>query len=198
MDEPRDLVDVAVTIAREAGKLLMQDLAVGRFGGEVEAKSSRELVSRVDRASESLIRQLVAEVAPDHEVLGEEQGLEGDSDASHRWIVDPLDGTTNYLHGHPFFAVSIGVEARDAGLVAAVVHAPCLGETFFAAKGDGAYLNTRAIRLIVSGAERLDDALLATGFAYDRAKYPNEQRFLRMLAAARGIRRCGSAALDLA
>lgn len=202
MLEPEDLMDTAVEIAREAGKLLMADLPLGRFRGDVESKGGRELVSRVDRASEALVRKLVAETHPDHAVFGEEEGATGDAaEAPYRWIVDPLDGTTNYLHGHPVFAVSIGVEALsgdEPGLVAGVVYAPYMSEVFCAARGFGAFLNSKAIRLSVSDTASLDEAILATGFAYDRERWPNEQNFLRLLKDGLGIRRCGAAALDFA
>ena len=202
MLEPEALMDTAVEIAREAGKLLMADLPLGRFRGDVENKGGRELVSRVDRASEALVRKLVAEAHPDHAVFGEEEGASGDvAEAPYRWIVDPLDGTTNYLHGHPVFAVSIGVEALvgdEPGLVAGVVHAPYMSEVFCAARGVGAFLNSKTIRLEVSDTASLDEAILATGFAYDRDRWPNEQNFLRLLKDGLGIRRCGAAALDFA
>lgn len=196
--QPRELCTTAVDVAIEAGKLLMADLPLGKWTGEIEDKGAGELVTRVDRASEALIRRLVRDAYPEHVVLGEEAGQD-DGEHTHRWIVDPLDGTTNYLHGHPFFAVSIAVErVADAQLLAAVVHAPYLGETYFAAHGDGAFLNTRAISIRTTGTDSLGDALLATGFAYDRDRYPNYDNFVRIASASRGVRRCGSAALDLA
>jgi myo-inositol-1(or 4)-monophosphatase len=205
MIEPEELMDAAVDIAREAGKVLMADLPLGRFGGDVQSKGGRELVSRVDHASEALVRKLVRESYPDHVVFGEEgdgeDGAPTDEDAPYRWIVDPLDGTTNYLHGLPIFAVSIGIEKRqgdDAGLVAGVVFLPYLSEVFCAARGKGAFMNSKTIRIEVSKTEALDDAILATGFAYDRARWPNEDNFLRLLADARGVRRMGSAAVDFA
>jgi myo-inositol-1(or 4)-monophosphatase len=200
MSEEEALMDCAVDIACEAGKLLMADLPLGRFRGEVETKGGRELVSRVDRASEALIRRLVAEVYPSHSVLGEELGEdEVDEPAPYRWIVDPLDGTTNYLCGHPIFAVSIGVQrSSDGAIVAGVVHVPYMSETFCAARGVGAFMNSKSIRLSVSDTSELDDAILATGFPYDRKRWPNEDNFLRLLAESRGIRRCGAAAVDFA
>ncbi len=195
--DPEALADDAIDIAREAGKLLMADLPLGRWRGDVELKDGLELVSRVDRASEALIVARIAERYPDHDVLGEE-GARSDGAGPYRWIVDPLDGTINYLHGHPMFAVSIAVQGRAGGIEAAVVHVPHLGEMFFAARGKGAFLNSRSIGLSVSETRALDDALVATGFAYDRQRWPNEDNFVRMLGASRGIRRCGAAAIDLA
>ncbi len=205
-DDPRpaDLAELAGSIARRAGRLLMDNLPFGRFRGPIETKGGRELVSRVDRESEELILAAIAEAYPEHAVLGEEGGarlapLEG---ARYRWIVDPLDGTTNYLHGHPFFAVSIGVEQRlpDAvpTIVAGAVFAPYFGELFLAARGIGAFLNTPVIPLTVSDTATLDDALVSTGFAYERERWPNDARFIRVSEQTRGVRRCGAAALDLA
>jgi myo-inositol-1(or 4)-monophosphatase len=193
-----ELADVAIEIAREAGRLLMSELPMGRFRGTIERKEGRELVSRVDRAAEALIARRLAEAFPDHAMLGEEQGLvQENGEADHTWIVDPLDGTTNFLHGHPIFAVSMAV-LRKGELVAAVVHAPYLSEMYFAGAGEGAFLNTRSLRLATSATRTLDDALVATGFAYDRARHPNYENFVRVAERANGIRRCGAAALDLA
>ncbi len=196
-ESPKELAEYAVDIAREAGKLLMRELPLGRYRGEIEDKGGGELVSKVDRASEALIRRMVASVYPDHAVLGEEGGQDGDGSHTHRWIVDPLDGTTNFLHGHPFFAVSIAVE-REGEVIAAAVHVPYASETFFATRGDGAYLNSRAIRLRCSTTTTLEHALVATGFSNDRRRFPNDDNFVRVAPRARGMRRCGAAAIDLA
>jgi myo-inositol-1(or 4)-monophosphatase len=124
--------------------------------------------------------------------------------APYRWIVDPLDGTTNFLHGHPMFAVSIAVERlhpdapKPAHLVAAVIYLPYFSEIYIAAEGQGAYMNSRTIRLGVSTATDLSDALVATGFAYERERFPNYDNFVRIADKTRGIRRCGAASIDLA
>lgn len=175
----------------------MAELPLGRYRGEIEDKGGGELVTRVDRASEALIRELVADVYPDHAVLGEEGGEKGNGAHAYRWIVDPLDGTTNFLHGHPFFAVSIAVE-HAGDIVAAAVHLPYFSETYFAARGEGAHMNSRQIAIHTSTTASLDDALVATGFAYDRERYPNYDNFVRIAQRTRGIRRCGAAAVDLA
>lgn len=201
---PTELADFAATIARRAGRLLMNHLPHGRYRGAIESKSARELVSQVDRDSEALIVAAIAEAYPEHAVVGEEGGAQASplASARYRWIVDPLDGTTNFLHGHPFFAVSIGVARVETGappeLVAGVVFAPAFGELFLAARGVGAFLNTPALPLRVAETVTLNDALVATGFAYDRARWPNERRFARVSEVACGVRRCGAAALDLA
>jgi myo-inositol-1(or 4)-monophosphatase len=196
-----EVAETAVDIAREAGRLLMRELPLGRFRGAIEHKEGRELVSRVDRAAEALIADRVGEAFPGHAILGEEGGLAGgDGEAEHTWIVDPLDGTTNFLHGHPMFAVSIALArfVPSFELLAAVVHLPYLSETYFAGAGEGAFLNTSSLRLAVSDANELADALVATGFAYDRERFPNYDNFVRVADRSRGIRRCGAASVDLA
>jgi len=201
---PTELAEFAGAVARRAGRLLMNHLPFGRFGGAIETKAGRELVSYVDRASEELIVEAIAATYPNHAVLGEEGGarLAPVESAPYRWILDPLDGTTNFLHGHPFFAVSIGVERlhveHGPEIVAAAVFAPYFGELFVAAQGMGAFMNTPAVMLKVSNTPRLDEALVATGFAYERERWPNEERFSRASEATSGVRRCGAAALDLA
>ncbi len=193
----------------------MNNLPFGRFRGEIETKGARELVSRVDRESEALIFAEIAAAYPDHAFLGEESGagLAPVERARYRWIVDPLDGTTNYLHGHPFFAVSIGVERlaldephgvsvgsslRAPDMVAAAVFAPYFGELFVAARGMGAFVNTPVTALKVSDTLSLEESLVSTGFAYERERWPNDERFVRASDVTRGVRRCGAAALDLA
>ena len=202
------LAELAAEVAAEAGKLLMAQLPLGRWTDAIEHKAGRELVTRVDRDSERLIVRRIREARPDDAISAEEGGVVAgaSANAAYRWIIDPLDGTTNFLHGHPMFAVSIGVErfAEDGrhtdgpDLVAAAVRLPYLGETYLAARGVGSFLNSLSIRLEVSSTEVLDDALVATGFAYDRQRHPNYDNFTALARAARGIRRCGAAAVDLA
>jgi myo-inositol-1(or 4)-monophosphatase len=190
----------------------MAELPLGRWRGSgVERKSSRELVSRVDRAAERLIVDGLRDAFPDHAILGEEGGVVAGArpDVEWRWHVDPIDGTTNFLHGHPFFCVSIALERMAATaapeaavprpeMVVAAIYLPYVDELYFAEQGGGAHLNTRALSLAVSPATELDDALVATGFAYDRERFPNFRNFERVAAASLGIHRCGSAAIDLA
>jgi myo-inositol-1(or 4)-monophosphatase len=156
---------------------------------------SRDLVSEADLAAE---RVILAGIPAGDRVLAEESGGPDDVDAPGRlWIVDPLDGTVNYLHGLPFWAVSIGV--FEGGVpTAAVVHSPRLGLTFTAARGEGAWLSGQ--RLEVSHTDQIGEALLATGFSYNRNVHPdnNMQSFQRLALAAADVRRLGSAALDLA
>lgn len=179
--------------ARQAGALLRGLL--GRHIG-VRSKDVRSnLVTDADTQSEALIRSLIAERFPDDVVLGEESGTTG-HDARHRWIVDPLDGTTNYAHGYRCFCVSIAVE-RDGNLEAGVVYDPTADEEYVAQRGAGAECN--GMRLQVSHRVELADALLVTGFPAHRVDDPiaNLKPFGDFVRAAQAIRRDGSAALDL-
>jgi myo-inositol-1(or 4)-monophosphatase len=162
----------------------------------VDLKGDKDLVTEVDRESERLIVDYLLTRFPQHAILAEE-GEYPPGDSSLRWIIDPLDGTTNYAHGFPWFCVSIGLEA-DGELVAAVIYNPISDELFTATRGCGAFLNGR--KLCVSGQSPLKNSLLGTGFPYDCATDPanNFDNFIAFQKAARGIRRAGAAALDLA
>lgn len=164
-------------------------------GFALESKTGpTDLVTQADRESEEAIRSLLLERFPDHVVLGEEGGQEGHSEF--RWIVDPLDGTVNYAHSFPFYAVSIALEVGGEVVVGAVLDT-ARGELFTALKGEGAFQNGRPIR--VSSTATLIGSLLATGFPYDVAKdAENLTYFQRALAKGLTVRRPGAAALDLA
>jgi myo-inositol-1(or 4)-monophosphatase len=191
---PRPAINVAVRAARAAGAIILRYLT--RVEGlAVEEKSRHDYVSEVDRLAEAEIVKELRRAYPDHAVLGEESGQTGKSDKV--WIVDPLDGTHNYLRGFPHFCVSIGF--RDHGdLVYGVIYDPLRDELFTASKGDGAYLNDRRIR--VAKRETLAGALLCTGYPYRQREHLNTQLDITraMLGQAEDIRRTGSAALDLA
>jgi myo-inositol-1(or 4)-monophosphatase len=182
-------------IAREAGALLMQYFHQGL---KIEYKGDADLVTAADRASETLIRQRITEQFPGHDVLGEEQGL-NDQGSDYRWYVDPLDGTTNFAHGYPVFCVSMGLEHRsgtEAKRIAGVVYDPTRDELFAAQKGQGAQLNGKPIH--VSKASQLKECLLATGFpSHKRHKNPNIHFYHQITLRTHGVRRAGSAALDL-
>ena len=189
-----ELIDLAVDAALAAGALLL-----ARFRApakRVGSKSSAtDMVSDADRASEGLIRERLGSARPGDGIIGEEHGSEPGTSGL-RWIVDPLDGTTNFLFGVPQWCVSIACE-DDAGGLVGVVHDPLRKETFTAARGGGAFVGGRRLR--ISATSRLDDALVATGFSY----LPDEravaaERLVRILPRVRDIRRAGSAALDLA
>jgi myo-inositol-1(or 4)-monophosphatase len=189
------MLDVAIAAAREAGQFLLEN--VGRVK-RVESKKGEErnLVSEIDRGSETLIIQSIRSRFPTHQILAEESG-ESSSPADYKWVIDPLDGTTNYLHGLPMFSVTIAIE-KMGEVVAGVTYDPNLDEMFTAEKGSGAFVNGR--RLAVSPTSRLIDSLLVTGFPYDIAINPDHavEHFCNFLMEARGIRRLGSAAIDLA
>jgi myo-inositol-1(or 4)-monophosphatase len=164
---------------------------------QVSIKGPGEFVSTADLKAERTLRNELHRARPGYGLLFEEGGEVAGSDLRHRWIVDPLDGTTNFLHGIPHFAISIGLE-RDGELVAGVVYDPTRDEMFWAEKGIGAYLNDRRIR--VSARRSLTDSVIATGIPYaKRGDHPSYIRSLAaVMAATVGVRRMGSAALDLA
>ncbi len=182
-----------IQAAREAGKLLMDKF---ESGIRVEFKGKYDLVTEADRQSEALIVKLIKDLYPEHDILAEE-GDYGHSGSDYRWIIDPLDGTTNYAHGFPWFAVSIALEVRGC-LQLGVVFNPYVGEFYFAERGHGAFLNDR--RLKVSAITTLEHSLLATGFAYDhkKCKANNYDYFTRFQKDAQACRRPGAASLDLA
>ena len=188
------MTNIAARAAREAGHLLLRYF--NRMENiPVEEKQANDFVTEVDRASEKIIIGAIRKAYPDHAILAEESGDHAGND--YQWIIDPLDGTTNYLHGFPQFSISIAVQHRGE-LVAAVVHDPLRDETFTAHKGGGAYLNEHRIR--VSKRKDLHGALLGTGIPY------RDQRFVdnyfgmmkALIRDAAGVRRPGSAALDFA
>jgi len=182
-------------IAREAGALLMKHFHQGL---KIEYKGDADLVTAADRASEALIRERVSKQFPSHDVMGEEQGLK-DRGGEYRWYVDPLDGTTNFAHGYPVFAVSMALEHRSRDTetrIAGVVYDPTRNELFTAEKGKGAQLDGKAIQ--VSKIAQLKECLLATGFpSHKRHKNPNIFFYHQITLKTHGVRRAGSAALDL-
>jgi myo-inositol-1(or 4)-monophosphatase len=192
-------------IAREAGALLLHYF---QKHIKIEYKGDADLVTAADRASEALIRERIQQQFPGHDVLGEEQGL-NDQGSDYRWYVDPLDGTTNFAHGYPVFCVSMALEHRElerraskeqaekqAQRIAGVVYDPTRDELFSAEQGKGAHLNGAAIR--VSQAAHLKESLLATGFpSHKRHKNPNIHFYHQITLRTHGVRRAGSAALDL-
>lgn len=181
----------AEEVARKAGAILREHQ--GKIQ-RIEYKGDIDIVTEVDRMAEALIREAIAERYPDHEVLGEEEGL-STSASPYRWIVDPIDGTTNYAHGFPYYCVSIAL-SKDGELVAGAVYHPIWDELYSAARGDGATLNGNPIR--VSEVKELRRALLSTGFPYDVIQSgSNYNLFKAMLTHSQGVRRAGSAALDL-
>ncbi len=190
----KDVLELAVAIAREIGALQRERFTAPRA---IETKSSTiDLVTDVDRLSDALAVRRIREARPGDEILCEETGSHG-GDSGTLWVIDPLDGTTNYAHGLPHYAVSIGVQlegTRELG----VIYDPMRDELFSARRGAGAFLNGE--RIAVSEATELGHALLATGFGYQvhSEDDDNLEYFGRFLKRARAVRRAGSAALDLA
>ena len=182
-----------IKAAFEAGKLLMDKFETGI---RVEFKGKYDLVTEADRQAEALIIKLIRERYPDHDFLAEE-GDYSESGSDYRWIIDPLDGTTNYAHCFPWFAVSIALEVKGR-LELGVVYNPYVGDFYVAERGCGAFLNER--RLQVSTIDTLERSLLATGFAYDhkKCKENNYDYFTRFQKEAQACRRPGAASLDLA
>jgi myo-inositol-1(or 4)-monophosphatase len=186
-----NFVPAAAQIAREAGALLMHYF---RQRVAVEYKGEADLVTVADRASEGLIRERISGLWPSHDILGEEGGLV-DTGSDYRWYVDPLDGTTNFAHGFPVFCVSMGLEHKGK-LIAGVVYDPTRDEMFAAESGGGAFLNQR--RIHVSAIANLSESLVATGFpSHKRHKNPNIFFYHQITLRTHGVRRAGSAALDL-
>jgi myo-inositol-1(or 4)-monophosphatase len=192
-DEYREHQVVAERVAVAAGELLLN--AYGR----VEAREKRpgDLVTDADTGSQRLIAERILDAFPDHTILAEEDGLVADPSRSWRWVVDPLDGTINFAHGFPFWAVSIALE-HEGRLVVGVVHDPLAGATYSASLGRGARLNGRAAS--VSGAERLRDSLIATALPVDFRADADRQMglFRRFSTGTHSVRRTGSSALNLA
>lgn len=190
------LMNVMIAAVRKAGRSLARDF------GEVEQlqvsiKGPANFVSAADHRAEDILFRELSKARPGYRFLMEEGGAVEGSDASHRWIIDPLDGTTNFLHGIPLFAISVGLE-REGQMVAGVVYNPISDELYTAEKGKGAFLNDRRLR--VAARQSLADAVVATGIPNrGRSGHP---RFLREAGAAMrevtGIRRTGAAAIDLA
>ncbi|MBA3914152.1 MAG: inositol monophosphatase [Acidobacteriales bacterium] len=179
-------------IARDAGTLLMEYF---RARVKVEYKGDVDLVTVADRKSEALIRERIKAVWPDHDILGEEGGLQ-DQGSEYRWYVDPLDGTTNFAHSYPVFCVSVAVEHKGER-IAGVIYDPTRDEMYSAEIGGGAYLNGE--RMQVSKVGNLAESLVATGFpSRKRHKNPNIYFYHQITLRTHGVRRAGSAALDLA
>jgi len=194
MTEIGQLLQTAIRTAVTAGKFLKEN--VGKVKNiRIKEGEGRNLVSEVDQNSEKMIIDSLLGEYPGHSILAEEGGT-GAPSSEYRWIIDPLDGTTNFLHGIPIFCVTIGLEFKGK-MVAGVVYDPNFDELYVAERGRGATLNGSPI--YVSRTAALSESLLVTGFPYDVATNPDRaiERFIGFLKASRGVRRLGSAALDL-
>ena len=188
------MLNTAIKAARKAGSIINRaslDLDLIR----VSNKGRSDFVTEVDKAAEQAILEIVSKAYPDHAILAEESGASGKSE--YTWIIDPLDGTTNFIHGFPQYAVSIALRHREH-VTQAVVYDPTRNELFTATRGRGAFMNDRRLR--VSKRERMADCLIGTGFPFRSIEHLEEyvQMFKRITEATCGIRRPGAAALDLA
>lgn len=187
-------LEIAVYIAKKAGNVLLKYLGEVR---SIDYKSAFNIVTNADKESEELIVKLLHDYFPADSIMAEE-GNNIDSLGSKRlWLIDPIDGTTNYAHAYPFFAVSIGLKVNDTMSVG-VVYNPCTNELFTASAGCGAYLNGQKIK--VSTIQKIGESLLATGFSPDskNTKQNNKPQFSHITDISHGVRRDGAASLDLA
>ena len=188
------MLTIAVKAARRAGAI------INRAAQDIDAltvstKRHNDFVTEVDQAAEQAVIQILLKAFPDHAILAEESGAQGKSD--HVWIIDPLDGTTNFIHGFPQYCVSIGLRYKGT-LTQAVIYDPGRNELYTATRGHGAYLNDRRMR--VSKRTQLDDALIGTGFPFREGTHIGAYLPIlrKVMAQTAGVRRAGAAALDLA
>ena len=188
------MLNIAVKAARRAGAI------INRAAQDIDAltvstKRHNDFVTEVDQVAEQAVIQILLKAFPDHAILAEESGAHGNSE--YVWIIDPLDGTTNFIHGFPQFCVSIGLKYKDA-VTQAVVYDPGRNELFTATRGHGAYINDRRMR--VSKRTLLSDSLIGTGFPFRDFKHMSEYIAMlrKVMAQTVGVRRAGAAALDLA
>lgn len=194
MVNKQELLDNAIAMARKAGEVLLSYFRSNAI--EVTAKlNDYDIVTTADKASENLIVSTIRQLYPTHSIITEESGeLLEESDL--RWVIDPLDGTTNFSQGLPIFSVSIAVEYKGNPIVG-VVYAPYLNELFYSTEDSGAYFNGKQLKC--SGKERLEEAVVVTGIPYDKRENPdnNIKELSKVAPKVRGLRRMGSAALDL-
>jgi len=190
MKESDEFLDIAVKAARAAGAIQKEHFGASH---DIQYKGESNLVTEIDLACEYAIKQIVFEKWPDHAFLGEEGGSKGSGE--YLWIVDPLDGTTNYAHNYPHFCASVALQ-KGGQIVAGAVYDPMRDELYTAKRGDGAFLNGKPIH--ISAISKLEQAMLVTGFPYDLARREKAlPRFNAMQRRVQAIRRDGSAALNL-
>jgi myo-inositol-1(or 4)-monophosphatase len=191
------ILSIAIKAARRAGSVINRATLDGAIL-DVRSKRAHDFVTQVDKGAEEAAIGVIRAAYPEHAILAEESGENlGGTKTDYRWIIDPLDGTTNFIHGFPQFCVSIGVEYRGA-LAHAAVYDPGKNELFTASKGRGAFLNDRRLR--VTRCQKLDDALVGTGFPFKELSRvdPYLRQLRTLMSSCAGVRRAGSAALDLA
>jgi myo-inositol-1(or 4)-monophosphatase len=187
------MINFAIQTAREAGAII-QDFAMRRF--EITHKGRINIVTEADLAAEKHIKEMITAKFPDHQILAEESGASAHTTGDYRWIIDPLDGTTNFAHGLPCYAVSIGLEYKGE-IILGVVFDCSRNELFAAERGSGATMNGEKIN--VSSIDQLEQSLLVTGFPYDVRERMNfyTPAWEAFLSHSQGVRRLGSAALDM-
>ena len=192
-NNPAHFLEVAVAAAREAGAIIAAAMDRPKT---ISYKGEVDLVTETDKKSEAVILQRLRSEFPAHAIIAEEGGASGaGASAGYQWFVDPLDGTTNFAHGYPVFAVSLGLLQRGEPLVGAIYN-PVSKEMFTAIRGEGAYRNESSIR--VSTVNKLSQSLLATGFpTHKRVQNPNIHYYWEFTLHSHGVRRAGAAALDL-
>ena len=190
------MLEIAIDAARRAGLFLKEN--VGKIKNiEEKLGNEKNLVTEIDKKSEQIIVDILRRNYPSHQILGEEGGGQGEQSAEYKWVIDPLDGTTNYTHAFPVFCVSIGLEVKGE-VVLGVLYDPNFDDLFWAEKGKGAYLNGK--RLSVSKVSALKKSMLVTGFPYNINENPDHaiEHFVNFLKVSQAVRRMGSAAIDLA
>jgi myo-inositol-1(or 4)-monophosphatase len=190
------MLNVAIEAAKEAGKFLKRSLGNVR-NIQLKAGQEKNLVTEVDKRSEDIIIKIIKQHFPHHDILAEESGSRKGASSDYRWVIDPLDGTTNFTHGFPVFCVSIAVE-HNGKIIAGVIYDPNFDELFTSERGNGAFLNAK--RITVSTRKTLTQSMLVTGFPYNITENPNNavEHFVSFLMKAQAVRRMGSAAIDLA
>ncbi len=193
-DELKLLSDAAKSISKKAGVFVNDHWKPSMRN--FSYKQGREIITEVDLKAQELIVKEILDLFPSHGILAEEGGMDSEGESGYRWVIDPIDGTTNFAHSYPCFCVSIGVEYLGEVVVGAV-YDPTRQEMFSASKGNGAFLNSEPIT--VSDTGLLSESLLCTGFPYDilSTQENNIKEFNKMILCSHGIRRDGSAALDL-
>jgi myo-inositol-1(or 4)-monophosphatase len=190
------MLNIAIKAARRAGSIINR-AALDRTKLEIRSKRANDFVTQVDKSAEMAIIDIIRQAFPDHAILAEESGITAVDKSEYRWIIDPLDGTTNFIHGFPQYCVSIALEHRGA-IQHGVIYDPAKNELFTASKGRGAFLDDRRIR--VSKCVQLKDALVGTGFPFKEMSRVDIyfKQLREIMTAAAGVRRAGAAALDLA
>lgn len=187
------MINDIIQIAKEAGEIIRNAYRT-KFSIEIKENNIKNLVTEVDKKSEQTIIEFIRKNFPSHNILAEEGG-EKKSSSDYIWVIDPLDGTTNFAHGLPIFSVSIGVQYKEE-TIAGVVYDVMRDVVYSAEKGSGAFENGKKIS--VSSNEKIEESLLVTGFPYNVSENPEKafERFIVMLKTARAVRRLGSAAID--